>query len=509
MRVYIYKITFFFVLAFSKVYFEPVCHSLVDKLAVLANIQIHILVNLHSLELLGVLADLKELLHLLGAVVRLQVTLVLGHDHWLGLLTTETVAERSLNDNLGEDGAVVELNGEAVADGAESGVMVVGGELGVLNALDLLAKRLDQRGSGSLAAVNVVVGSKTAEDEHDGAHVLDAVVTIGEVVHGLELLVDDADAGLVCPAGDLLDIGGRLAHGLQLGVDLLRGLDSGLRVELGRVGHLEQDVLHDVAAIGALELELLALEEDIIEAPDGRGENGGNTALALENLQGQVDGALAGITGSPRLAGHGVGGVAVGTQALAVNPRLGDGIGSLLLVEAEHLADNSRAGNLDENYVIQTNLVERVEQSKAALNLVRLDHSLENIADGEDLAASEVTAGLVGTGDPVSHGQDSAQVVTGMSPLSSEPAVVVVEPSDHSTNVEGTVHGVELIGCAGNLGAVGHDGPWDDRAEELGALLELETLQTAAESVEEHPSRCVELFKGERSASAKDGIKRG
>ena len=74
-----------------------------------------------------------------------------------------------------------------------------------------------------------------------------------------------------------------------------------------RIGDLEKDVLHDVAAVGALELKLLALEEDIVEAPDRGGEDGGNTGLALEDLEGKVDGTLAGITSSPRLAGHGVG----------------------------------------------------------------------------------------------------------------------------------------------------------------------------------------------------------
>jgi hypothetical protein len=58
------------------------------------------------------------------------------------------------------------------------------------------------------------------------------VVTVGEVVHGLELLVDDADAGLVGAAGDLLDISGRLALCLQLVEDLLGRLDGSLRVEL-------------------------------------------------------------------------------------------------------------------------------------------------------------------------------------------------------------------------------------------------------------------------------------
>jgi hypothetical protein len=59
------------------------------------------------------------------------------------------------------------------------------------------------------------------------------VVAIGEVVHGLELLVDDADAGLVRPTCDSFDVGCRLAQGLELVVDLLRGLDGGLRMKFG------------------------------------------------------------------------------------------------------------------------------------------------------------------------------------------------------------------------------------------------------------------------------------
>lgn len=161
-----------------------------------------------------------------------EVTLVLLEDDGLGLLTSETVAERSLNGDLLQDGAVVELDGQGVGDGSEGGVMVVLGVLGVLNALDLLAEGLDELGGGSLTTVNVVGGLEAAEDEHGGAHVLDAVVTVGEVVHGLELLVDDADASLVGSAGDGLDVGSGLALGLEDVVDLLRGLDSGLGVEL-------------------------------------------------------------------------------------------------------------------------------------------------------------------------------------------------------------------------------------------------------------------------------------
>jgi hypothetical protein len=59
------------------------------------------------------------------------------------------------------------------------------------------------------------------------------VVAVCEVLHGLELLVDDADAGLVRAVHDTLNIFGRLAHGLELLVEALSSLNGGLRMELG------------------------------------------------------------------------------------------------------------------------------------------------------------------------------------------------------------------------------------------------------------------------------------
>jgi hypothetical protein len=42
-------------------------------------------------------------------------------------------------------------------------------------------------------------------------------------------------------------------------MELHGALDGGLRMELGREADLEQDVLHDIAAAGTLELERLPL----------------------------------------------------------------------------------------------------------------------------------------------------------------------------------------------------------------------------------------------------------
>lgn len=60
---------------------------------------------------------------------------------------------------------------------------------------------------------------------------LNAVVTVSKVVHGLELLVDDADAGLVCAVDNALNVFGGLAHCLKLLVQALSSLDGGLGVE--------------------------------------------------------------------------------------------------------------------------------------------------------------------------------------------------------------------------------------------------------------------------------------
>lgn len=207
------------------------------------------------------------------------------------------------------------------------------------------------------------------------------------------------------------------------------------------------------------------------------------TTLTLLDLQDQVDSTLASVTGSPRLAGHGVGRVAVSTETLAINPRLGDGISSLSLSETQHLGDHSGGRDLDQHNVVQADLVVGVLESQDTLNLVGLDHGLQNIADLQDLAVAQVAARAVGAGDPVSHGQDTTQVVGGVTPLGREPAVVVVEPADHGTNVESAIDGVQLVRSTRNTGTVGDGGTLHHGPEELGALLELQGLETAAKGV--------------------------
>lgn len=196
------------------------------------NIEIDILVNIHVIQSLMILAQRNQLIDMLSRIVRTKMVPVLLEDLGLGLLTTPLMSQWCLNDLLGENGAVLESDGQGVGDGALLRVMVIPGELGILDAGDALAEGFDELRGCGLGFVGVVGGLQAVEDEHGGDHVLDAVITVSEVLHGLELLVDDADAGLVGSVDDALDVLGGLAHLPELDVDALGRLNGGLRVEL-------------------------------------------------------------------------------------------------------------------------------------------------------------------------------------------------------------------------------------------------------------------------------------
>jgi hypothetical protein len=235
------------------------------------------------------------------------------------------------------------------------------------------------------------------------------------------------------------------------------------------------------------------VEVDVVEAPGGSGKDGRHTTLTLHDLETEVDGLFASIASSPTLSAHGVGAVSVCSHTLTIDPCLRNCIASLTLGEAEHLTYDSSRGNLDQNNVIKTDLVEGVLEGHATLNLVCLDHGFEDIPHGEDLAVAQVSAIAVGSADPVCNGQNGTQVITGVAPLGSEPAVIEIEPSDHGTNVEGTEDRVELVGCTRNSCAVRNCGSRNDRAEQLGAVGELEGLETTSQGVKEDISGSVDL----------------
>lgn len=247
---------------------------------------------------------------------------------------------------------------------------------------------------------------------------------------------------------------------------------SCLCCQLTRVGDLEKNILHDIATILPLELERLAAKGYIVESPSRGREHSGKTLLSLQHLEDEVHSLLTSIACGPRLARHGVGRVPISSEGLAIDPGLRNSITGLGFVETHHLGNDSCGCKFDEYNMVETDLVERVLQGHAALYLVCPDHGFEYVPDFEDLAVAKFTASPVCPRNPVGSCENGTQVIRGMAPLSSQPAVVEVEPSDHSTNVEGSIYGIELVVGTGHFGTVGNDSAFNDGAENVSALLE-------------------------------------
>jgi len=383
------------------------------------DVEINVLVNV---ELADVLATLgQDGLDLLLGEAAPQVALKLLEQDRGALLTALAVTNGVVDLDLFQDGAVVKCDLQGVANVTLIGSMVLSGEAGILNTLHLGAERINAGIRGNFVAV--VLSNEAAVDQGHGNHVLDAVVAVSVVVQG-SLLVNNAHGSLLGADADMLNVVGGESLVLESLMQSHGGLGSGLGVELGREGDLEKNVLHDVRAVVALELELVALKEDIVEAPGFSSKNGGHSTLTALDDESKVNSTRNGITSGPRLTGHGVGGVTVSTESLAINKGLGDSINGLLLGQAEHLGNNGGSGNLNQDNVVKTDLVEGVLESQNTLDLVSLDHALEHVLDLEDLAALDT--GLGRTGEPVSHGQDTTEVIGRMSPLGCEPAVIEI-----------------------------------------------------------------------------------
>ena len=199
----------------------------------LLGVQIHILIHGHPLQLASILAQLEQLLDPRGWKMRFEMTFVFLQDLRLRLITAELVAKGSLDDGFLKNSAVVQGDGQGVRDRAGVGVVVGFGEEWILDAGDAASERLYQGRGRRFAAIGVVGGFQAVEHQHRGHHVLNAVVAVGEVVHRLVLLVDDADAGFMGAADDGLDVRGRFAEVLQLLVDDFGGFNCGLRMEFG------------------------------------------------------------------------------------------------------------------------------------------------------------------------------------------------------------------------------------------------------------------------------------
>lgn len=104
--------------------------------------------------------------------------------------------------------------------------------------------------------------------------------------------------------------------------------------------------------------------------------------------------------------------------------------------DLQHLGDHSGTSNFDKYDVVKANPVEGVEEGKPSLNLVRFDHALENVTDGEGLSL---------TGKVVGYCQNGTQVIRWVTPFCRKETIVEVQPTNHGTDVERATDGVQLV----------------------------------------------------------------
>ena len=168
--------------------------------------------------------------------------------------------------------------------------------------------------------------------------------------------------------------------------------------------------------------------------------------------------------------------MAVSTKRLSVDESLRDSVDSLLSVKTEQFGDNGSRSDFDEDDVVETDAVERIEQSQSTLNLVCFDHRLEDVLHREVLS---------GACKVIRNSENGSQIVRRVSPFCGKETVVEVEPSDLCADVECTTDGVELVVGSGNSSAVGDDSTGHDGSKELRARLETQTFESTANSVYE------------------------
>lgn len=435
--------------------------------------QVSEFVNREFIQRSSIRNGLKDLILVSLVVVMGDVPLEFVDQQWGAFGPTPLVANRVLDFNFVKNSSIVKLNEEGVADGSLGGVVILDAETLLLDAVNLGTEFINSwvRSRG----ISVAFRGQFAEDQGIGNHVVNSMVAIGEVVQWA-LLVNDTDGGFLGANSDTLDISSRLAHFFELVVENVGSLNGGLGMELSREGDLEEDVFHDIRAVGDLEFEWFALEKNIIEAPSFGSENRRKALFALLDHQGKVNGARASITRSPGLSWTCVRGMTVGAQRLTINPSLGYSINSLVAVQAEKFGYYGSRSNLDKNDMVKADSVERVEEGKAALDFMGLDHCLKDVTDRQRLP---LPCQMIG------NSQNGTKVIRWMTPFSGQETIIEVKPSNSSSDVESSSDGIKLKVGPRHASSIWYDGSFNNGTKKVGALGEPQGFKSTANGVNE------------------------
>jgi hypothetical protein len=134
-----------------------------------------------------------------------KVSLEFVNQDWDSLIASTSMAHWVFAGDLCQLGFVIQAHREGVRDRSLVWVVIIARECAILNTSNLLAQRIDSRIRGD--GVLIVSRSQATKKQRDRDHVLNAMVSIGGVAQG-SLFVDDAQASLMRPNRDGMDIGG-------------------------------------------------------------------------------------------------------------------------------------------------------------------------------------------------------------------------------------------------------------------------------------------------------------
>ena len=177
--------------------------------------------------------------------------------------------------------------------------------------------------------------------------------------------------------------------------------------------------------------------------------------------------------------------MAVGPERATVDPGVGNGIDDLLPAASQHPRHDRRGRDPHQQDMIQPDPVEAVFQRDDSLDLVGLDHRRQHVSNGQRVAA--LGDGLAA--EVIGDGEDTAQVVGGMTPLRRQPRIVEIEPPHDGADIERPLDRIQLPARAGYATSTWHGGAGHHRTEELGAGRVIQGLESAGQGVHETVTR--------------------
>ncbi|MNZ85598.1 hypothetical protein D3C78_1043940 [compost metagenome] len=142
--------------------------------------------------------------------------------------------------------------------------------------------------------------------------------------------------------------------------------------------------------------------------------------------------------------------------------------------------------------MVQANTIEGILQGDHPLDFVGHDHGLKHCAH----AQGWLSIGHTFLRKMIGHGKDATEVIRGVPPFGGQPGVVVVEPTDGTTDVPGSLDRVQAVAGARHSCAMWHHRALHQRPQVLGALREAQCQQAATQRVHQAVARRVQRLCG-------------